>query len=238
MSNCNSARTPIADGNQLEPGTEEEIEEGKNLPLGALVGSLLYAACWTRPDILAAVVRVASFVAHPTLKAFEADATATPRLKLKLHFPSYPVLHLPLILSPSAFTPVTLANCVLTTVATSTCHAEYHALSKTGGSTFHTRQLMNELGFPQIDPTILYGDNQGSLAVANSTGSHKRSKPIDIKYHYIRELIERGEIKVAYISTKDNIADIMTKGLRRGDHKKFVRALGLQPVARGGVLES
>ncbi|KAK4702059.1 putative transposase, partial [Phenoliferia sp. Uapishka_3] len=280
MENCKSARTPIAEGNQLEAGTAEELEEGKNLPLGALVGSLLYAACWTRPDILAAVVRIASFVSKPTLKAFEAGKHILRYIKGTLDYgltyrrDGDTSIQLEAAFSfiqavPPPTDPLTLrvysdsdfAGCLLTrqsmtgnvtmlaggpvdwlsrrqpTVATSTCHAKYHALSETGGSTFHARQLMAELGFPQDGPTNLDGDNQGSLAVANSTGSHKRSKPIDIHYHYICELIERGEIKVSYINTKDNIADIMTKGLGRGDHEKFVRALGLQAVARGGVLE-
>jgi hypothetical protein len=72
MSKCATEPTPIAPKTVLEPGTAKDLAEGKDLPLGQLVGCLLYLACWTRPDISAAVSRVASFVSKPTPAAWTA----------------------------------------------------------------------------------------------------------------------------------------------------------------------
>lgn len=56
-------------------------------------------------------------------------------------------------------------------------------------------------------------DNQACIHIAEEPREHRRMKHIDVKYHHIRELIVSHRIKVQYMSTKEQLADIMTKGL-------------------------
>ncbi len=60
---------------------------------------------------------------------------------------------------------------------------------------------------------MLYCDNQGTMALATNPSNHKRTKHIDVRYHYIRESIENGSIRVEYVKTADQAADGLTKAL-------------------------
>jgi hypothetical protein len=76
-------------------------------------------------------------------------------------------------------------------------------------------------------PTHIYGDNQSSLALAENPEFHQRTKHIDIKYHFIRQQVEKGTIHLSYIPTADMVADGMTKPLTAVKHARFIQQLGL-----------
>ena len=57
----------------------------------------------------------------------------------------------------------------------------------------------------------MYVDNQGAIALANNPVHHKRSKHIDMKYHYVRLEIKNGFVELIYIPTDNNVADVFTK---------------------------
>ena len=65
-------------------------------------------------------------------------------------------------------------------------------------------------GYPH-NTVLLFGDNQGAIALAKNPVFHQRSKHIDIKFHFIRSHIENGNVKLMYISSEENLADIFTK---------------------------
>jgi len=77
------------------------------------------------------------------------------------------------------------------------------------------------------DPIIFYMDNRGAKTLAESTLVSKRSKHIDIRYHYIRDVAARGIIKPTAIGTKDMAADGFTKPLSELLFKRFTGQLGL-----------
>ena len=79
----------------------------------------------------------------------------------------------------------------------------------------HLRQLMSDLGHVQDQPTIVYEDNQGCIALSANPVFHKRTKHIDIKYHFIRERIVSGDIEVIYVPTEHQLADLLTKALHK-----------------------
>jgi len=60
---------------------------------------------------------------------------------------------------------------------------------------------MTELGFSPRKPITLYGDNQASISIAKKFVGHTRAKQIDIRFHYLRELVERAVVSIEYIST-------------------------------------
>ena len=72
--------------------------------------------------------------------------------------------------------------------------------------------LMGELGY-HLKPVPICGDNQGSIFIASNPVTEKWSKHIDIRYHYIREVIERKLAEVFFIDGDKNPADLLTKNL-------------------------
>lgn len=95
-------------------------------------------------------------------------------------------------------------------VATSSTESEYMALHEAIKSGLHFKILLNEMKI-KINYINLVGDNCSALTLGAHNTLHKRTKHIDIKYHFIRSLVERKEVKLNYINTKENIADILTK---------------------------
>ena len=98
------------------------------------------------------------------------------------------------------------------TVAISTSEAEYQALAQAAREVQWLKKLRDDLGLPCSTVTI-QGDNQGSLSWATNWQLIPRSKHIDVLHHYIKELVEDGRLKVAYVNTKDNCAEPFTKPL-------------------------
>ena len=117
-------------------------------------------------------------------------------------------------------------------VATSSVEAEYVASANTTKEAVWLQTLLKEVGYPQSQATIVHADNQGAIALAQNPISHSRAKHIDIRFHFIRERIERNEIKLQYISTRQMVADILTKALPREAFEKFHEALGVIKVSR------
>lgn len=83
------------------------------------------------------------------------------------------------------------------------------------------RRLFHSIGYTQTAPTPLFGDNQSAIRLVKNPEYHKRTKHIDIQYHFIREKFEHGEIDISYISTDQQLADIMTKALPRDKFERF-----------------
>jgi hypothetical protein len=79
----------------------------------------------------------------------------------------------------------------------------------------HLRELLEELNAKQEGPTIIKVDNQACIMIAKNPGLHKRTKHIDIKYHFIRQAIEAEQIQLEYVNTEDNCGDILTKPLSK-----------------------
>ena len=76
-------------------------------------------------------------------------------------------------------------------------------------------------------PTRLYEDNQGAIAFAKNPVAHARTKHIDIRYHFIREQVQKGVVDLKFIGTRDMIADIFTKPLPKEQFRKLLLLLGV-----------
>jgi hypothetical protein len=101
------------------------------------------------------------------------------------------------------------------------------AASKTACKIKWLRTLLGELGFPQLAATPLLCDNNGSIVLTEDSSFHARVKQIDIKYHSIHQHVEQSRLKLHYIKSKDNLADIFTKALPRKDFERLRTCLGL-----------
>jgi len=76
-------------------------------------------------------------------------------------------------------------------------------------------QLYGELGYHQTDPILILGDNNGSIAMAKNLEYHKRTKHIDIRWHWVRDLVNEGHINIVDCRDPEQTADILTKQTAR-----------------------
>jgi len=100
------------------------------------------------------------------------------------------------------------------------------ALSDCAKQAVWIRTLLTELGLSMV-ATPIYGDNQGSIFIASNPITEKRSKHIDIRYHWVRACIENKQVELMFIPGEDNPADTLTKPLGRIKFEKFRELLGL-----------
>ncbi|XP_028394907.1 uncharacterized protein LOC114519054 [Dendronephthya gigantea] len=114
------------------------------------------------------------------------------------------------------------------TVALSTCEAEYMSLAAAVQEAKFLFQLLKsflDTSRNVFDSIILYCDNQGALALAKNPVQHQRSKHIDVRYHFVRSEIEKHLLKVMYVPSNDNLADIFTKPVTGSKMKVFLKRI-------------
>ena len=78
------------------------------------------------------------------------------------------------------------------------------------------KQVVESINFEVKIPMILYCDNAGAMDLTRSYSTGGWTKHIDVRHQYIRKLIDKGFIKIEFVSTDDNISDIFTEVLRLG----------------------
>ena len=101
------------------------------------------------------------------------------------------------------------------------------ALSDCSRQVVWMHTLLGELGY-HLKPVPICGDNQGSIFIASNPVTEKRSKHIDIRFHYIREVIQRKLAELYFIDGENNPADMLTKNLGRVKFQKFRDMIGLE----------
>ncbi|GJU61792.1 putative RNA-directed DNA polymerase, partial [Tanacetum coccineum] len=99
------------------------------------------------------------------------------------------------------------------TVSRSSTEAEYKALADTVAELTWLQALLNELGIRSSSTPILWCDNLGATYLSANPIFHARTKHVEIDYHFVREKVAQGDLRVQHISTPDQIADIFTKPL-------------------------
>eukprot|EP00966_Prymnesium_polylepis_P250797 5799143-Prymnesium_polylepis.2 len=110
-------------------------------------------------------------------------------------------------------------------VALSSTEAEIMAASLAAAEIIFLRGLLREMGVDVTEPTTLFVDNQGAEALAKDRRSCQRSRHIERRYLKVREWVHHGEIKVVYVTTEHNPADLLTKSLERGPFERHVGTL-------------
>ena len=203
-----------------------------------LVGSVLYLATISRPDIAFAVQnlgrhmqrvgpehwvaakRLLKYLSGTRQLGIQFSGNASDATKLVGYCDADWAGDVDTRRSTTAYIFVLAGACVSwasklqPTVALSSAEAEYMALCSGVQEAIHLRSLLLDLGYEQTEPTAVYEDNQACIAMSsNPTINHKRSKHIDIRYHFTRERVEGGEIELLYVPTEHQLADLLTKAL-------------------------
>ena len=99
------------------------------------------------------------------------------------------------------------------------------------------RRLFSDFGITLNSATKLFEDNRGAIDLSRNPKHHNRTKHIDVSYHFTRERIASKEIDAGYVSTKENLADVMKKALSKGAFEKFRDGLGICNASVGDVYE-
>ena len=110
-------------------------------------------------------------------------------------------------------------------VSQSSMEAEYVALSELGKKIIHFRNILSELGFQQTSPTIIYEDNKSAIKLATSIQVTRESRHINIRHHYIRDIIRKGEVQIVHLPSHLMTSDMLTKPLGPATFKPFCRIL-------------
>jgi len=112
------------------------------------------------------------------------------------------------------------------TVALSTAEAEYMAMSAAVQEVKWLTALLSELREPAALPVTLYTDNQAAVSISsNAAVPHTRTKHIDLRHHYVRECVLDGSIRVSWIRSEQQLADVFTKGLNKLQHKQLTDSI-------------
>ncbi|EIW70982.1 hypothetical protein TREMEDRAFT_27045, partial [Tremella mesenterica DSM 1558] len=220
---------PLTAKNPSMSEVESEIR-----PFQELIGCLQWLATCTRPDISYAASYLARYLTKPTKKVWEEGIMVITYLRsTRLHG-----IRLGGEASDLAGwvdadwagckdtrrsttgwifmmndSPITWSSKRQATVSSSTVEAEYIAMAEAAKEAQWLRGLLREIGYDQLNPTILNCDNQGSISLARKPGTHQRTKHIDIRHHALRDLVSNKVIELEYVSTVYQRADVLTKAL-------------------------
>ncbi|KAG8477230.1 hypothetical protein CXB51_031112 [Gossypium anomalum] len=192
MQSAKPISTPLAAhfrlSSALSPELNDKIEYISHVPYSSAVGSLMYAMFRRTEDGVIGYV----------------DANFAGDLDRRISLTGYVF---------------TIGGCTIswkatlqTTVALSTTEAEYMAITEACTEAIWLKGLFSELN-KNLQISTVFCDNQSAIFLTKDQMFHERTKHIDVRYHFIRDIIARGDIVVNKISTHENPADMMTKSL-------------------------
>ncbi|RLN29846.1 putative mitochondrial protein [Panicum miliaceum] len=112
-------------------------------------------------------------------------------------------------------------------VALSSCEAEYMAGAAGACQAMWLSRLLGDIAGANVQQPVLKMDNQSAIALSKNHVLHDRSKHIDMKFHFIRECVEGGRISLDYVSTQEQLVDILTKSLGRARFCELRNKIGV-----------
>jgi hypothetical protein len=254
MHDCKPVSTPLNPGSRLStsmsPQNTAEASEMHQVPYISVVGSLMYLAVTTRPDISYAAGVLARFNSNPGPAHWQAAKHVLRYLKGTM---DYRITYQPSD-SPEPFITysdadhggnpdngrstggyvvkigsgaVSWSSKLQSLVALSTTEAEHIAAVEAAKEILWMRQFMGELGYDVSGPSLLRMDNQSAIAVNKNPEHHGRMKHLSLRLFWIRDAVQEGLIAPVFVPTQNMAADIFTKALDRFKVQKCVHMLGL-----------
>ena len=259
---CKPSNTPMANSIRLSKEGGEPLSDAS--AYRRLIGRLIYLTT-TRPDLSFAVNQLSQFLSSPTTLHHQAATRILRYIKgtpgLGLFFSAQSDLRL------RAYCDADWATCVDTrrsvtgfcvylgdsliswhskkqhTVSRSSCEAEYRSIAVTTCELQWLTFLLQDLQLPIPGPASIYCDNTSAIHIAHNPSFHERMKHIELDCHLVREKIQQRLIHLLPVSTKFQLADMLTKALPPSSFQTLHSKLGLlnifQPQsgpACGGVL--
>jgi hypothetical protein len=267
LANANPLTTPTV--LHQDPCGEEFLNATETKQFRTLAGGLLWLARCTRPDIAFAVHQMTRRTHAPRAADLRLGkrvlryllGTATMKLHVKQDASN--------VLALSAFTDADFAsqesdrksisaatihlNGILihwyctkqNSVSLSTMESEFIAAARGAQELLGCHELLQEIGLLTQQPMLLHMDNQAAIAQITSEASSQRSKHIDIKYKFLKDLYYKNKLMPVHVPAKSMLADLMTKAFPAPDFRRLCALIGLidprrqndVDTRRGGVLE-
>jgi Reverse transcriptase (RNA-dependent DNA polymerase) len=244
-----TAKTPMVTNTHMESNPDEASAEERH-KFQQIVGGLLYLSRYTRPDISYATSACSRHASNPSTDHFKClqkilqylRRTTHDALTIRKNQDHY----------INAYTDADHAGCTgdrkstsgyaifynrnlvawgskkQPVVAQSTTEAEYIAAAEGAKEVLYIKQLIEEMCEKEVEAT-LHCDNQSSIEISLNPKEHQRTKHIDIRYHFIRDLLQKGTINMKYVPSEENIADIFTKATNPNTHKILKDKLRILP---------
>ncbi|KAJ0985480.1 hypothetical protein J5N97_003836 [Dioscorea zingiberensis] len=234
MQNCKPVATPMSVSEKLSRTVGDPLTAIEATRYRSIVGALQYLTL-TRPDISYSVNKVCQFLHNPTSCHWTAvkrilrylKATSTTRLKIyksastllsafsdadwagnvddRRSTGGYAIFFGPNLISWSSRKQATVSR--------SSTESEYKSLANATAELVWVQSLLKELGVFQSRPPSLWCDNLGATYMSANPVFHARTKHIEIDFHFVRERVAHKMLEVRFISSQDQIADILTKPL-------------------------
>ncbi|CAI7776442.1 unnamed protein product [Closterium sp. NIES-53] len=245
--------TPLPTGHSLSaPPSDESVEPSGPYP--ELAGYLMYLMTCTRPDLAYPLSLLVRYVAPDRHRKVHWDAAkrvlrylcSTSGMGLVLggraqvvltgHADASWVDDLATQRSSQGYTfslgssSVSWRSTRSSSVLSSSCEAEIYAGAMAAQELRWLTYLLTDLGEAPRSPPVLYVDNKAMLALCQEHRLEHRTKHIALRYFLARELQQRGQLRLAYVASRANTADVFTKALQPCDHQRFCTVLGLVPT--------
>jgi hypothetical protein len=238
FADCSPVSTPLDPGSRLDmsqcPQTPEDDEFMRDKPYVSAVGALMYLVIATRPDIAHAVGVLCRFMSKPGPAHWKATKHLFRYLRGSV---DYRLTYAPDPSSSQLFTTysdadhggnpdngrstsayvvkmgagaVSWMSRLQSIVALSTTEAEFISAVSAGQEIVWMRSFLGELGCSFDAPSLLLVDNQSAIQVARNPEHHGRMKHLDLRFFWLRDMVNSGVIAVRYIPTADMAADLLT----------------------------
>ncbi|KAJ9565970.1 LOW QUALITY PROTEIN: hypothetical protein OSB04_001936 [Centaurea solstitialis] len=233
------------------PVSSQDQDKMKSVPYASSIGSIMYAMLCTRPDVAYSVSVTSRYQQNPgephwvavknilkylrrtkdmflvfggsedeiSVIGYSDASFQTDRDDFRLQVRFYPKRRRDLVESSKQ-----------DTIADSTTEAEYIAASDAAKEAVWLRNFLSDLRVVASvsRPIDIFCDNSGAVAQAKEPREHHKSRHMLRKYHLIREIIGRGDVRICKIPTEDNVADPLTKPLARVKHEAHANSIGMQ----------
>ncbi|CAI7789607.1 unnamed protein product, partial [Closterium sp. NIES-54] len=202
--------TPLSTSHSLSaPPLDDSVEPSGPYP--ELVGCLMYLLTCTRPDLAYPLSLLARYVAPGRHRKATQRSSHGYTFSLGSDFVSW-------------------RSTRSSSVLSSSCEAEIYAGAMAAQELRWLTSLLTDLGEWPCSPPVLYVDNKAMIALCHEQRLEHRTKHIALRYFLARQLQQRRQLRLSYVASRANTADVFAKALGPGDHQRFCTALGLVPT--------
>ncbi|KAJ9553288.1 hypothetical protein OSB04_017333 [Centaurea solstitialis] len=235
------------------PVSSEDQDRMKSVPYASAIGSIMYAMLCTRPDVAYSVSVTSRYQQNPgephwvavknilkylrrTKEMFLVFGGSEDEISVTGYSDASFQTDRDDFRSQSGYVftlnggAISWKSSKQDTIADSTTEAEYIAACDAAKEAVWLRNFLSDLRVVASisRPIDIFCDNSGAVAQAKEPREHHKSRHVLRKYHLIRQIIGRGDVRICKIPTEDNVADPLTKPLARAKHEAHANSIGMQ----------
>lgn len=249
MTECKAVSTPMDVSTKLSGSKSLDDEEDNKVPYRELIGSLMYIAMGTRPDIAHAVSYPSCYndchkhthwvAAKRVLRYLKATLDYTINYKSTGGRPLTGFVDADWGSCPddrrsyTGYAFILAGGCITWESrkqrTLSSTEAEYMGISDAFKEAIYLRKFLVEIGLKLLRNITVMCDNIGAQKIATNPVFHSRTKYIDIRHYFVRKMLNSGYVNIMRVST-DDMADVLTKGLPSNKHNKCIKLLGMSQL--------